>query len=63
MSFLQADPVAEFKTLGRKDAFERMLTELNKLWSTTSEEKKEVLFVVPGSLCFLCLVGRWRTSV
>ena len=38
----KGDPVLEFKTLARKDAFERMDHELKILFETVPDDKKEV---------------------
>lgn len=37
-----ADPVVEFKTLARRDAFERMDQELKLLFDTVPDDRKEV---------------------
>lgn len=39
---VQADPVIEFKTLSRRDAFERMDNELKLLLATAPEERQAV---------------------
>ena len=38
-----ADPVVEFKTLARRDAFERMDNELKLLFETVPDDRKEVM--------------------
>lgn len=38
-----ADPVVEFKTLARRDAFERMDHELKLLFDTVPDDRKEVM--------------------
>ena len=39
----KSDPVVEFKSLARRDAFERMDSELKILLETAPEDKKEVM--------------------